>query len=251
LELSWSTFLLEIVNFLILVWILKHFLYHPILDIVEKRRKSIEQTLTEAEKKQSDAEAIKQQYEGRLDEWESEKQKIKGDLQQEIQAKRKTLIEKLNTELEDEREKLHVIEQRRQLELAEMYQKKSLAQGAHFAAKVLKSVATQQLEGSLCELLLEQLGQISEEQKKELSKACKQQLEKIVVTSTFPLTDDQKKKLSASFEKLCERSIPFEYSQKKELIAGLRITLGSLVLGLNLQDELNGYAKLYINETGT
>jgi len=42
MELNWSTFLLEIINFLILVWILKHFFYKPILDVIAHRRADIE-----------------------------------------------------------------------------------------------------------------------------------------------------------------------------------------------------------------
>jgi len=48
LELSWSTFLLEIINFLVLVWILKHFLYKPVLDVIARRRSGIEKTLADA-----------------------------------------------------------------------------------------------------------------------------------------------------------------------------------------------------------
>ncbi len=38
MELNWSTLLLEIVNFLVLVWILKRFLYRPVLQVIEERR---------------------------------------------------------------------------------------------------------------------------------------------------------------------------------------------------------------------
>ena len=38
MTLSWPTFILEIVNFLVLVWILKRFLYQPILQAIEERK---------------------------------------------------------------------------------------------------------------------------------------------------------------------------------------------------------------------
>ena len=37
MELDWSTFALEIINFLALLWILKRFLYRPILAVVAER----------------------------------------------------------------------------------------------------------------------------------------------------------------------------------------------------------------------
>ena len=48
MELTWSTFILEIINFLILVWILKRFLYKPVMDAIAKRRASIEQSMQDA-----------------------------------------------------------------------------------------------------------------------------------------------------------------------------------------------------------
>ena len=48
MELNWSTFVLEIVNFVVLVFILQRFLYRPVLAVIERRRKSVEDRLSEA-----------------------------------------------------------------------------------------------------------------------------------------------------------------------------------------------------------
>ena len=48
MELNWSTFVLEILNFLVLVWILKRFLYKPVLAVIARRREGIEKSLAEA-----------------------------------------------------------------------------------------------------------------------------------------------------------------------------------------------------------
>ena len=37
MQLNWSTFVLEIINFLILVWVLKRFLYKPVLAAIAQR----------------------------------------------------------------------------------------------------------------------------------------------------------------------------------------------------------------------
>ena len=73
MELNWSTFLLEIINFLVLVWILKRFLYRPVLSVLDKRRKSIEESLNEATNRHTQAIALEQQYKQRLEEWALEK----------------------------------------------------------------------------------------------------------------------------------------------------------------------------------
>ena len=72
MELNSSTFILEIINFLILVWILKRFFYKPVLDIIARRKADIEETVAKAQTLQSNAENLEHQYESRLADWEKE-----------------------------------------------------------------------------------------------------------------------------------------------------------------------------------
>src|SRR5690554_5657252 len=55
MEIDWFTVIAQIINFLILVWLLKRFLYQPILDAVDNREKKITAQLTEAETKKEQA----------------------------------------------------------------------------------------------------------------------------------------------------------------------------------------------------
>ena len=49
MDFDWTTFALEAVNFLILVWILKHFFYRPVLAVIEARRAESEKNLAQAD----------------------------------------------------------------------------------------------------------------------------------------------------------------------------------------------------------
>lgn len=66
MELNWSTFILEIINFLILIWILKRFFYKPVLEVIARRRAGIEKTLEDAQALHNEAKALQKQYESRL-----------------------------------------------------------------------------------------------------------------------------------------------------------------------------------------
>jgi F-type H+-transporting ATPase subunit b len=85
-ELNWSTFILEIINFLVLVWILKRFLYKPVLAIIARRREGIEKAMADANDLNTQAHDLQQQYENRLSDWEGEKQKAREALGHEIDA---------------------------------------------------------------------------------------------------------------------------------------------------------------------
>ena len=38
MQFDWTTFVLEVLNFLVLLWILKRFLYQPVLDVLDARQ---------------------------------------------------------------------------------------------------------------------------------------------------------------------------------------------------------------------
>jgi len=244
LELSWSTFILEIINFLVLVWILKRFLYRPVLDIIDKRRSAIEQTLKAAKQQHDEADKLQHQYEGRLVDWEREKQKITETLQQEIQTEREKLLNKLNSELADERKKATVVEQRHQAELQQQYQKEALTQGARFASKILHAVATPELEIKLFELLINQLSQLQDDRIATLRQTKLKPLDKIMVSSVYQLSAAQQQLLEQTLQKFYNQSVPVEYQLDPALLAGLRISLGAWILRMNLADELSSFAAL-------
>jgi F-type H+-transporting ATPase subunit b len=58
---DWFTVVAQIINFLILVWLLKRFLYKPILNAIDAREKKIAKELADADAKK--AEALKEREE--------------------------------------------------------------------------------------------------------------------------------------------------------------------------------------------
>ena len=55
MEFNLSTFILEIINFLILIWILQRLFYKPLLEIIAKRKQFIDQSLADAKTMQQQA----------------------------------------------------------------------------------------------------------------------------------------------------------------------------------------------------
>lgn len=78
-----ATLIAQILNFLVLVFILAKFCYKPILNMMEDRKSKIANDLEAAEKAKNDAEAVKAEYAAKLAEAKKEAQGI-------IDAARKT-----------------------------------------------------------------------------------------------------------------------------------------------------------------
>ncbi|AJE48441.1 ATP synthase subunit B [Celeribacter indicus] len=66
MSIDWITVAAQIVNFLVLVWLLKRFLYRPILDGIDARENGIAARMGEAAKIREAAEAVRAEYEAKV-----------------------------------------------------------------------------------------------------------------------------------------------------------------------------------------
>lgn len=244
MELNWTTFVLEILNFLVLVWILKHFLYRPVLAVIARRRAGIEQTLREASEQQAGAEALKAQYEDRLAEWDRERAQAREALTRDIEAERAARQTEMEAALDREREKARVGEAHRLEDLQRRYTETALAQGARFATRLLESACGPDTEARLVDLFIGDLGRLTPAQVAALRNNHADTPADITVSSAYPLSDDRRERLRQALATLCGEDAAPRFEQDDTLLAGVRITIGAWVLGANVRDELRGFAEL-------
>jgi F-type H+-transporting ATPase subunit b len=243
MELNWSTFVLEVINFLVLVWILKRFLYRPILNVIAERRRSVEEELAKARTTESEADALKQQYAGRLEAWEAEKSKAKEQLAREIEQERARKLSELTAALEQEKEKARVAEQRQQAEKERALAQQALKQGAIFSSRLLELAAGPELESRLLGLVIEGLSDLPDEKRRRLSDQWREPSPVAEIRSAFDLSPDQREQLTEKLKELAKVA-DVRFRRDESLIAGLRIEVGAWVLAANVRDELKGFTEL-------
>jgi F-type H+-transporting ATPase subunit b len=243
-ELSWTTFVLEIINFVVLVWILKRFLYKPVLNVIASRQAGIEKSVAEAKTLRAEAEKLQEQYEGRLADWDRERQQARESLSRDIDAERARKMEELQTALQQENEKARVKEEHRQADVRRRIEETALQNGARFATRLLEQASGPDLEKRLVEILLTELSQLPDEQITALRKLSGATPENIVVTSAFPLEDEQRQRIEQALKTMTDAEVSAQYKQNSELVAGVQITVGDWVLAANIRDELRGFIQL-------
>ena len=243
MELSWPTFFLEIFNFLVLVWILKRFLYKPVLEAIAHRKSVIDKTLADANAKEAGAQALVEQYQNRLADWENEKEKLAAGVAEEISAQRATMMAALENSLKQEREKARVLEERRLNQLKNQAEEEGIARGVQFTGRLLACAACAELEARLVNRTLEDLPRLPEEQIKALRSVCRQDGVRVKVTSAFPLSAAQRSAIARRLKEVTEDSVAVEFTEDSRLLAGLRISVGPWILRANVEDELEFFAQ--------
>lgn len=245
MQLDWTTFALEIVNFLVLVWILQRFLYKPVTNAIAERKAAIEKTLADARTVEATAQSLKQQYQNRMTDWEDEKAKAQAQLANELEAERVRLKNALQASLEQDSERDRALEQRRAMELRHRLEEAALAEGGRFAARLLSRVACAELEERIRGLLIEDLPHLGEGELRSLRAACQDADAKMRITSRYTLGEEQRSSLAQALGRVAAKPVACEFGQDPELIAGLRISIGPWVLRCNLRDELKFFSETH------
>lgn len=242
MELSWSTLLLEIINFAVLVWILLRFLYRPLQTVIARRQAEIEAQLSQAERLKQDAEQLRKQYENRLEHWEQIQQSERQTLQQQLAVERSRLEQELEQSLEATRQKALVVQQRQQMEQQHRLEQTALEQGGRFATKLLSVAAGPELQGRLLQLLIDTLPKLPQDQLDAIRDREGDDTP-VLVKSAFELSDHERQRLQQALAQLLATSPELAFSLDSALIAGVEIDIGPWILHANLRNELKGFTE--------
>ena len=237
----WTTFFLEIVNFLVLVWLLKRFLYRPVKAMVERRRQEVEARLAEAERRRQEAETLKQRYENRLADWEAEKKEAWEALRRELEAERQRRLQTLQQELAEQRRKAEAVWEQEKREWRHQAEEQALQLGAAFVARLLERLADEPLHHRLVHLLLEDLEKLPVSEQVRIRTAVTD-TGRVKGVSAYPLTEDERQQLNQVLSWILQRQTVLAFEVDPDLLAGVRIDLGSYVIRANLRDELRFFA---------
>lgn len=224
MEIDWFTLVAQLFNFLVLVWLLKRFLYQPILDAIDAREQGIAQTLEEA--------AVTQQ------EASTERDKLAASNAQ-LSAQRAALLEEARAAAMSERQKLlqearveaEAIAQRqrqdRQQEVQQLHSEiysLTLAEVFALARKVLAELANTTLEQSLVEAFITQLQGMAADSREQLTEALSSAPAGGTVRSAFALDAPLQQQLQDSIDAWVGVSVPLQFETNTQLICGLELS---------------------------
>lgn len=237
-----TTFILELINFAILVWLLNRFLYKPVRAVMVRRRAEIEKMLEETEAQKADAQKLRSQYEDRLKDWKEEQDTARDVLAKELAIARENGLTDIRTAVENEKCRLEVTQEKKRADAQRQLEKRTLAQGGAFAAKFLERVSSPELDRKLVEIFLEDCDAWSSERSDILAAAAQKNGGDVQVLSAHELDKNLQKLLIEKLSHKLGQSCRVEFSVDSSLVAGLNMTIGPWVLQADAKDDLAFFA---------
>jgi len=240
MQLDWTTFILEVINFLVLVWLLRHFFYRPVLAVLDARQARVVEARTTAEGIRRDAEALKAQYENRLADWNAGREQDRRKLDQEMRQERARRLDELKHALDDEESKNRARRDAANAtrEAAITRQVQTEAYGA--AARLLQRLASPALTWQIARIFREDLAALPDEQRATLQQAAKTlaEQETVEIAGAHPLEANELARLNDALAHAAGRPLATRFREAPELIGGLRVGVGQCQLDANLANEL-------------
>ena len=240
---DWFTVGAQALNFLILVWLLKHFLYKPILNAIDAREKLIAKELADADAKKTEAKKERDEFQKKNEDFDSQRAALFTKATDEAKAERQRL-------LNEARKAADVLSAKRQEALRTDAQNLSqaisrLTQKEVFAItrKALSDLATVSLEERMGEVFDRRLRGMDGNTKTTLGEALKKNSEPALVRSTFDLRAEQRAAIQNALNETFSADIHLRFETAPDLVSGIELTTNGQKIGWSIKDYLASLEK--------
>ena len=240
---DWFTVGAQVLNFLILVWLMKRFLYKPILRALDEREKRIAAELANADKKMVNAQKESDEFTRKNKEFEQQRVALVSKATEEAQAERQRLLDKARQAavalslkrqetLRNEEHNLHqAISHRTQQEVFAI------------ARKALTDLAGTNLEERLVDVFVRRLRELNGEEKELLALVLKASPSPVIVRTTVDLPPAQRASTESAIKEALGTEIQVQFMTAPDLISGIEITTNGQKVAWSIADYLASLEK--------
>ncbi len=244
MSIDWITVAAQIVNFLILVWLLKRFLYRPILDGIDAREREIAERMAEADKIRKAAEAAEAAHKAEIAALRASRAETLEAARAEAEAERDALLAETRNRLEAERAERAA----RRTEEAQGFTADLHRTGAEallaLTRKALADLADETLEVRIVARAADRLVEVA----KDLGAAAGDSREAVALTRD-PLPEPEAKALRDAFAAVLP-GVTLRLATDPALSPGLTLRLGGAQVAWTVDSYLDGLGAVLEDRAG-
>lgn len=233
---DWFTVIAQAANFLILVWLMKRFLYQPILDAIDARERRIAAELADAAAKEADAQAERETFRRKNEEFDHAHQARLTQAKEEAAAERQRLFEAVRQDAAQLREKqqnaLHSEYQNLRDEIARRTRTEVFA----IARRTLGDLADESLEARMAEMFVRRLRELDATEKQKLAPLL--QTAPVLVRSAFELPAAQRELIEAALQDIATAQVSARFELAPAQVGGIELIAQGQKIAWSIGDYL-------------
>ena len=240
---DWFTVGAQIVNFLILVWLLKHFLYKPILDAIDAREKRIAAEHADADSKRNEAEKERTDFENKNKAFDEQKSALLDKATTEAKAERERLIGEARKDADSVRATQAAALKSDQVRLGSEITILAEKEVFGIARKTLADLATVSLEERIGEVFTRRLRELDPKAKALIGAALKNSAGPAQVRSAFDLPAEQKAAIQNALNETFSSEVRVSFGTSEAGICGIELMAGGQKVAWSISSYLTALDK--------
>ncbi|EMI47029.1 ATPase F0 complex, subunit B [Rhodopirellula sp. SWK7] len=234
---DWFTVAAQAVNFLVLVWLLKRFLYKPILDAIDARENRIAAELADADAKRAEASREREDFQQKNHTFDQQRESMLTKAKDEAATERARLLEEARRESEVLRAKRSVELKDEEQNLNDEINRRTQQEVFALTRKTLQDLAGENLEERMCDVFTQRLRTMNDETKQELAISVETAKQSPRVRSAFVLPPVQRANIQTTLNEMLSADTEIRYEIAPGLISGIEL----LVNGRKISWSVNEY----------
>jgi F-type H+-transporting ATPase subunit b len=249
MSIDWFTLIAQIFNLLILLFLLRKFLYLPVLEAVEARQKLIREELKKAEDSRIKAQKAEEQCQQKISEIEREKQQILADVQRAAEKLKADLSEEAEHQYHQAQAEWKERLQSEQQNFDNALQKLAAEHFNRFAEKAMRQMADAELNELITEQFIAKIKSLPSNEKTQLKEGFQKQ-RKIVVQTAQPLSFELQQQIENVLRSECDiaENAKLQYEINPDIISGIVLQSGEYMTQWSLNSYLQEFKQTMAKE---
>jgi F-type H+-transporting ATPase subunit b len=235
---DWFTIGAQLLNFLILVWLLKRLLYKPILDAIDAREKRVAAELADADAKKTEAQQERDEFRHKNRELDEQRAALLSKAKDEASAERRRLLDEARGAAAALGAKRMETLRAEADNLSQAVSRRTQQEVFAIARKALMDLATTGLEERIGEVFTRRLREMDRGAKAEFAEVLKRATEPALVRSAFDLPEAQRATIRNAINETFAADVPIRFETAPDLISGIELTALGQKMAWSIADYL-------------
>src|ERR1017187_8585135 len=240
---DWFTIGAQALNFLILVWLLKRFLYKPILRAIDAREKRIAAELADADAKKAEAQKERDEFQHKNEEFDQQRAALLSKATEEAKAERQRLLDEARKAADALSAKRQETLRNDAQQMNQAISRRTQQEVFAIARKALTDLATTSLEERLGAVFTRRLRTMDGKAKASLGEALKAAADPALVRSAFDLPAEQCAAIQNALNETFSAEIHIRFETAPDLVSGIELTTNGQKVGWSIADYLASLEK--------
>lgn len=233
---DWFTVIAQIANFLILVWLMKRYLYLPILSAIDAREARIAAELKDAAAKKAEATQESDDFRRKNEAFEQQRDALLNTARNDAKVARQKLLDEARKDADVLRAKLAAAVQGERELLGREVTLRVQNEVFAIARQTLADLATVSVEAQICNIFCYRLRAL--ENTDALATALKTTSAPTLVRSAFALPAMQREDIHLALKEIFGAEIPLTFDTVPGMVCGIELSVNGQKVAWSIADYL-------------